>query len=290
MRTLIAAVLLTLASPQPQRDTPPPMPKGTAVVRGLVVAPGSTNPIAGVLVILGGTPASPARPRTVTSDASGKFEFLELPPGLYTISGSPAFYQKQFLASRRAEVLVAEAQIVEGLEIALTRAAVIVGRLVDEFGQPIGGMMMNVAGVNDRPGTTSSSAQSSDELGRFRLFSLTPGTYYVSARPWNSISTNPTAPASEGLLETYYPGTLSRGDATRIEVRAGEEIDAGDLRVLRGRLLRVRGIVVDSQGRPSQANRTSAGLSCKDSGGISHGVDPQGRFDFQPMPPGSCRL
>src|SRR5262249_54110461 len=135
---------------------------------------------------------------------------------------------------------------------------------------------------------TSGSSGATDELGRYRVFHLAPGGYVVVTRSSGLYDFN--TPTTLAFVETYFPGTPSRSDAVRIDVRAGEDTEAGDLRVLRGRTPRGRGIVVDSQGRPAQANRTTVSL-WRENSGTSRSVDPQGRFDFlQPNPPGSYRL
>src|SRR5262249_46814580 len=290
MRAVAAAILLTFASQQqPPRDAAPAAaaPAGTAVIRGRVVSPGTKTPIPGALVTLSGTSASPRPPRTIYTDASGRFEFKDLPARIYAINGRPAHYQMQFLDGPRSEIPLADGQVVEGVELPLARAGAIVGRLVDEFGQPIGGMGVTAIKLGSPPGTSASSA-ATDELGRYRVFHLAPGGYVVVTRSSGLYDFN--TPTTLAFVETYFPGTPSRSDAVRIDVRAGEDTEAGDLRVLRGRTLRVRGIVVDSQGRPAQANRTTVSLS-RENSGTSRSVDPQGRFDFlQPNPPGSYRL
>jgi Carboxypeptidase regulatory-like domain len=288
MPAVLAAIVLTLASQQPQRDAAPAAAaRGSATIRGRVVAPGSRTPVASALVSIGGPPGFRVPYRTVNSDGSGRFEFTDLVAGTYTLTGAPAPYQLQFLPGPRVEVPLADGQLLEGVEVPLARAAAIAGRLVDEFGQPIGGVTVYAMPVGSRPGTGSGRSQTSDEFGRFRLFNLTSGDYYVVARPLVFYDLN--VPHTLGLLETYFPGTLSKSEAGRVTVRVGEETDAGDLRVLRGRLSRVRGMVVDSQGRPAPSNRTMVSVSCGSSG-MSRGPDAQGRFEFQPQTQGSCRL
>jgi hypothetical protein len=72
-------------------------------------------------------------------------------------------------------------------------------------------------------------------------------------------------------------------------VRLGEETDAGDLRPLRGKMLRIRATIVDSHGRPPVPNRTTVSLSHA-GGGMSRGLDAAGRFESQPCAPGVYRL
>ena len=289
MPIVFAAIVLTLLAQQLPRDPVPAFPKGTAVVRGRVVAPaapGTTRPVAGATVSLRTFQAGPARPQLVSTDAAGKFEFTDVPAAGYTVVASPAMHLRQFLPAEWMDITVADGQTVEGLELVLRRAGVIVGHLVDEFGQPAGGVLVSVSSVNS-PRDASSASAMSDELGRFRAFSLGPGAYYLSVRPGRYV--DPNAPGARGLLETYYHGTLARGEAAIIDVRAGEETDIGDLTVPSGRYSRVRGMVLDARGLPAPPNRTTVTWSCKN-GYMGRGIDAQSRFEFRPGPPGSCRI
>jgi Carboxypeptidase regulatory-like domain len=173
---LVSAVLLTAALQQPPRAPLPPAPAPivTAAIRGRVVAPAGGAPVANALVSLGGTR------RQVYTEANGRFEFAGLAPGTYTLVAGPSAYQKQYLFGPRLEVTVAEGQVVADIELTLARAAVIVGRLVDEAGQPVGGVNVSAATA---PNRGSGSSQGSDEFGRFRIFGLSPGSYYLVAQP-----------------------------------------------------------------------------------------------------------
>ena len=289
MPIVFAAIVLTLVAQQLPRDPVPAFPKGTAVVRGRVVAPaapGTTRPVAGATVSLGTFQFGSARPPLVSTDAAGRFEFTDVPADGYTVVASPAMHQRQFLPAERIDITVADGQTMEGLELVLRRAGVIVGHLVDAFGQPAGGVIVSVSSVNS-PRDASSASAMSDEFGRFRAFSLGPGAYHLSVRPGRYV--DPNAPGAQGLLETYYPGRLSRGEAAIIDVRAGEETDIGDLTVPSGRYSRVRGMVLDSRGLPAPRNRTTVTWSCKN-GYTGRGIDAQSRFEFRPGPPGSCQI
>ena len=289
MPIVFAAIVLTLVAQQQPMDLMPAFPKGTAVVRGRVVAPaapGTTRPVAGATVSLGGFQSGSPGSRLVATDAAGTFEFTDVPAARYTVVASPAMHQRQFLPAERIEITVAAGQTTEGLELVLRRAGVIVGRLVDEFAQPAGGVIVSVSSVNSPSDGYSASAQS-DEFGRFRAFGLGPGAYYLSVRPGRYV--DPNAPGARGLLETYYPGTLSRGTAAGVHVRAGEETDIGDLTVPSGRYSRVRGMVLDARGLPAPPNRTMVNWSCKN-GYRGGGIDAQSRFDFRPGPPASCQI
>ena len=77
-----------------------------------------------------------------TTDGDGKWEITDLPAGRYTVSASKAGYVTIQYGQRRpfeqgTPVVVADAATVERLDVTLQRGAVIAGRILDEFGEPV---------------------------------------------------------------------------------------------------------------------------------------------------------
>ena len=80
-------------------------------------------------------------PRITTTDASGRYEFTELPGALYTVMASKGGYVQLSYGQTRSlgagkPVEILDGQIVEDIDFALPPGAVITGRVVDEFGNP----------------------------------------------------------------------------------------------------------------------------------------------------------
>jgi hypothetical protein len=286
----LAAALCLLAGQAPPRDAPAPAAAGTGAIRGRVIVAGTNSIVPGALVTVSGTREHPMPPREVSAAAGGTFELAGLAAGPYTLNARPGRYQLQFLASTSpVQVTVIDGQTTTGVDLALPRASAIVGRAVDEFGQPMGGMPITSQRVGDRPGVNQRST-TSDEYGRYRLYNLSPGTYYILARPEQFSFVDPRSTARVGYVETYHPGAASRDEAVRVEVRPSEEVDAGDLRVMRGQLLRVRGVVVDSQGKTPPQNRTMVSFGSFRAGSESRNLDANGGFDFGLRVPGPYTL
>jgi hypothetical protein len=299
MRTILTALLLLVAaqSQGPRRDagTTVAKPAGTGVIRGRVIAADTRVPIRRAIVaIYGGTTS-----QAIYSDALGRYEVRNLAPGSYWVRAEPNWYQGQFLPSvippspsgdGPPRFAVADGQIVEAGDLLLPRAGVIVGRVVDENGDPVGNIRVGALRADSR-GVDSYQSQNSDEFGRYRLFHLTPGEYVIVVTPSSGGDFLPLGRGqSLGFVETYYPGTYSRAEARRVRVRAGQETAAGDFQITRARMLNVKGIVLDSHGTPP-ASRTMIALNRKDgTGGRSTGVDAQGRFFFQSQQPGAYQV
>jgi hypothetical protein len=297
VRLILVALLVVVGaqSQGPPRDSGPPVarPTGTGIIRGRVIAADTGVPIRGALVTI----AARGMMLTIYTDARGRYELRDLAPGSYFLRAQPNQYQGQFFspvsspsssAAVPPRVAVFDGQISEAEDLALPRAGAIVGRIVDENGDPLSNVDVMAVRPSDPPGFGGSyQRQASDELGRYRLFHLPPGDYVIIVRPSDGIGPI-VQRQSLVFIETYHPGTQSRDEAARVRVRGGEETAAGDLQLTRARMVGVKGMVLDSRGTPALL-RTRISLN-HDSGAMTRGVDAQGRFSFLAQQPGNYRL
>jgi hypothetical protein len=287
--------MVSAQSQGPPRDpgTTVVRPTGTGVIRGRVVAADTGAPIRGALVTI----ATRGMMLTIYTDARGRYELRDLAAGSYSLRAEPNQYQGQFFSPifppsssvvGFPRVAVFDGQISEAEDLALPRAGAIVGRIVDENGDPMSNVDVRALRASDPRGSSGYyPSQESDELGRYRLFHLPPGDYVIVVRPSGGIG--PIVHGqSLGFIETYHPGTQSRDEAARVRVRGGEETAAGDLQLTPARMVSVTGLVLDSHGAPAPL-RTRISLNYE-SGGMATGVDAQGRFSFTPQQPGNYRL
>lgn len=303
---LAALVLLAAAqsqmAPRDAAPTAPSRPTGTAIVRGRVVAADTGLPLRRALVSISGrSPEGHGRGLSLSiyTDAQGRYEARDLPAGSYVIQARPNQYQAQYLPQEIPQdaspddlprVNLADGQRLEGYDLALPRAGAIVGRIIDENGDPVGGAAVRILRPGDRSELGNYGAQSSDEFGRYRLFHLTPGEYELVVRPYGIADVfSPAEGPSLGFVETYYPGTHSREEARRVRVRGGQETSLGDFQLARTRMLHITGTVLDSRGAPP-VSLTMVSLF-NNSRITPTSVGRNGRFAFdQPQPPGTYRL
>ena len=279
-------------------------PTGTGRIRGRVVAADTGAPLRRAQVRIA---SSEARlNRSATTDAEGRYEFSELPEGRYNVfvtrSGyvSLSFGQQRPFEQGRPLVL-ASAQEADRIDFALPRGGVIAGRVTDEVGEPIAGIRVQAMRYQYLPngrrqltpvGGGPFSLVTND-LGEYRIYSLMPGTYVVSATPVDTFMPQgmPT-PASAGAQPdeghgiTYFPGTVNVDEAQSIAVGLAEVANAS-FALVPQRMTRISGIVRTSQGKPFAANlmiRTQPGASMSMRSLAMSG--PDGRFSAANIPPG----
>jgi hypothetical protein len=238
--------------------------------------------------------ASDVRGNFVAStDPEGRYELRDLPAGNYRISASKAGFVTLQLGQVRPfeagrPVTLADGQLLERVDLALPRGAVITGRVTDEYGEAIADVRVQALRQRIIGGRRQlapvGSVSTTNDIGQFRLFGLSPGEYYVSAvaRAFRG----PEQPEEEtGYAPTYYPGTPSLADARRLTVGIAQEFANVDFALMATRVVRITGMVIDSAGRPASGGNVT--LQARDAGG---GLMRMGFGGGSPIRDGSFRL
>jgi Carboxypeptidase regulatory-like domain/DIM protein len=253
----------------------PRQPKtGTGRLRGRAVAADAGTPVRRAVIRISGPDTST---KTAMTDSEGRYEFRDLPAGRFNLSASKAGYVAvQYGQTRPFEqgkpIDLAEGQVMDKADFTMPRGSVISGRLVDEFGDPMSEAMVMAmrsvwSGGRRRLQPTGRSATTND-LGQFRIYGLSPGDYYVSATmrggaemiamemamasvmggggSGGPVGSNP----NSGYGSTYFPGTPNGSEAQKITVASGQEAANTDFALLPVRLAKVSGIVLSSEGKP----------------------------------------
>ncbi len=217
----------------------PSAPEGSATVRGMVRDTVSGQPIRRATVFLRITPAptsggarvaDDSLSHSTSTDGSGAFEFTGVAAGRATVHASKDGYYDPTVAGNGAPapggrppaLSLTAGQLATGVVIALSPAGAIVGRVVDEYGDPAPSIAVEVLRrERGRRGLLQTVGRrgESDDTGTFRVWGLAPGEYLVAARPRQmDVDGRPGRSADrDGFASTYYPGaTLSGGcDAGR---------------------------------------------------------------------------
>lgn len=179
------------SSQQPARDTPaqpkdaPPTPAGR--ITGQVLAADSGRPVkrARVFVSAAELPGG----RGVLTDDSGVFDFTELPAGRYTVAVSKSGFVSLTYGQRRplqagTPLQLGDGQQLKGINFQLPRGSVIGGRVLDEDGDAMPGVIVRVMRYEYLQGQRRLSPAGNgqtDDKGQYRVWGLMPGDYYVNA-------------------------------------------------------------------------------------------------------------
>lgn len=297
----LAATALPAQVPQ---APPPAAPPGTARLRGHVFAVDTGQPLrkAQVRIFAGEIREN----RMATTDENGAYEFKEVRAGRYTISASKGNYvsvsygqQRPTDAPKPLEIL--DNQTVERVDLTLQRGAVITGRVVDEFGEPMSDVQIAAQRYQFIQGQRRlvpfGGSASTNDIGEFRLFGVAPGQYYLSATWRNSTGFNPNSPDGNpsertAYAPTYFPGTLNANEAQRITLTAGRELNDLVMVLKPVRASRVTGTATGSDGKPLSPAFVMV-MSAEGAFGGPAGtaqVRPDGTFTVTGLAPGSYTL
>jgi hypothetical protein len=270
VRLYVGALVFFVALPlsafaQLPPPPPPPMPPmgrdsapqktGTARLSGRVTALDTGKPIRRAQVRASGQELREGK--SVSTDADGRWKLNDLPGGRYSISVSKGGYvglsygqRRPFEAGRNVDL--AEAQVIEKLDVALPRGSAITGKVVDEFGDPVTGARVSAlrprfVGGQRRLMTMGNSA-TTDDLGQYRIHGLAPGDYYVSAQQQSFLLG--TSEDRTGYAQTFFPNALLAGEATRVSVAVGQEAQNTVIAMAPTKTATLSGTATTSDGKP----------------------------------------
>jgi hypothetical protein len=262
----------------------------------------------------------------VLTDSQGRFVFSSLPEGSYLATTSRDGYSQQTLA--RTIELSAGARITD-FNFRMTKFNSLVGTVHDDGGDPVVGIdviAFRRSVTSGRPAALTAAGRGrTDDRGRYQISRLPAGQYFVcactrdvipfdgqllttlAARPLDLLSVARRAAVAgadaatlDNTLRTYaptfYPDTPLASRAERVPLEKGEAKTDVDITVVTVRAVRVSGQIIGAP--PSTISANSLRLIPK--GDIPEAVaitqlppilvQPDGRFDFGGVPPGTYIL
>ncbi len=285
-------------SQQPARDTSaqqnkdattPPPPTGR--IAGRVLASDNGRPVkrARVFVNAAELPGG----RGVLTDDQGVFDITELPAGRYTLTVSKSGFVSLSYGQRRplqagTPLQLGDGQQLKGVDFRLPRGSAIAGRVLDEDGDAMPGVMVRVMRYQYLQGERRlmpAGAGQTDDKGQYRVWGLMPGDYYVSAVARNAGGFGRGGPGGRGgfppggggppnvallgrgaaffggggqedpdqlaYAPTYFPGVASVDDAKPITVGLSGEVLDINFSMQLVRAARLAGRVANPDGTPA---------------------------------------
>jgi hypothetical protein len=282
--------------PDPRTSSNAAPPPGTSTLRGHVFAADTGLPLRKAQVRI----ISPEQRenRLATTDVQGAYEFKELRAGRYNIQASKGSYVPMSYGQRKptdpaTPLAILDNQLVERMDLTLPRGAVIMGRIVDEFGEPISDVQVGAQQYQFFQGqrrlVPTGRQANTDDIGEFRLFGISPGQYYLVAtwrqqNPMNNEDTTAYAPM-------YFPGTENLAQAQRVTIAAGQEISDVVMALKPMRATRVSGTATNAEGKPM-----SGAVMAMSTGGFGFSmagngpIRPDGTFTINGLAPGEYSL
>jgi protocatechuate 3,4-dioxygenase beta subunit len=176
--------------------------------------------------------------------------------------------------------------------MALPTAGVISGRVVDEYGEPVGDAIVSAMRrqfINgERRLVPAGSSATTNDIGEFRLHSLAPGEYFISTTQRNILAGNTDR---TGYGPTFYPSSSSVDTAQAVSVHAAETLSNIVVTLSPSRLNRISGYVLGADGHPVRAGSVMAiprsGIQFINSNGM---IRPDGSFEVSGIADGDYTL
>lgn len=233
----------------------------------------------------------------VATDAAGRFEFTGLPAGRYGLETTKALHLTSRYGSDRSrppstQISLTDGRALTNLDLVLPTGSAITGTVMDEAGEPVAGVLIRAlkprgsAAVRFAAGAWGATPQRTDDRGRFRLFGLLPGTYFIAASTDGVVGV---AQAVDGWPPTFFPGTAEVSAAAAVRIDPGRDLSGIDITLARPPKARVAGVALDALGEPARGTMLLSGSHR--SGALlleprTATIGADGAFAFSGVPPG----
>lgn len=211
------------------------------VVEGVVLEQASGSLLARSMLHLDPVPSaggSALRPLQMRAGRKGEFVFLDVPDGMYVLTATRAEYSPAAYGQRRAggqgtPIQVTAASVLF-TELRLARLGAISGRVLDENGVGISGVM--VIAYRARLPLRQAGHAESDDRGVYRIHGLDPGKYWIRSAAY-------TLDDGTGLLPTFGPQSREARYAGVHEAKLDYETEYADVEPETGSLFSLTGKV-----------------------------------------------
>jgi 5-hydroxyisourate hydrolase-like protein (transthyretin family) len=247
---------------QPPAGASPSAPEDLCTIQGQVLNASTGEPLKKANLNLQRTDVTPdilSLPTTysTTTDASGKFAMKDIEAGRYRLNVTRSGFVSTSYGARSpgrpgTTLSLLRGQNVKDVAFRLIPHSVVIGRIVDEDGEPIPNVRVQLMTYRYQQGRKQLSytgGASTDDLGDYRIFGIAPGKYFVSATASNNqffgvVQDRSAAPQpEEDYVPTYYPGTTDVATAAQLDVPAGGQLRGIEFTLTKAHTVHVTGHV-----------------------------------------------
>jgi carboxypeptidase family protein len=290
------APLMHAQTTAPQDASNPPE---MCTLEGRVVGALKGEPVRKATLILSREPQG--QRYSTESNSGGLFAMQDIEPGKYRLMVVKSGYAPTQYGARNPRhpgitLSLDPGQRVHDLILRLTPQAVITGRVLDEDGDPlpqISIQLFQYGYLRGKRRQHSLGYAMTNDLGEYRLFDLPPGRYRLCAYPENEMEGQERSARGRSYVATYYPGTADPSDATFLDLRPGTQLRGIDIPLMKGRTARLRGRVI-LPAKTAAAPQINVMLVTNDRSRFSSpaapNLDSEGIFEFRGVAPGGYSL
>jgi protocatechuate 3,4-dioxygenase beta subunit len=295
----IALFALLIHAQQPSVQPATQKSSEMCTLEGRVIGAIKGEPVRKATLILSQADKPQGQRYSTTTGSGGSFAMQDIEPGKYRLLVMKGGYARMQYGSRSpghpgTTLSLDPGQQMRDLIVRLTPQAVITGRVLDEDGEPVPWVSLQLFQYGYSRGKRQHQASDfaeTNDLGEYRLFDLAPGRYFLSANP--QVDMDQSA-SGRSYAATYYPGTADAAGATLLDVRPGMQLRGIDIPLVKTRTARLRGrVIFPAKGPPNQPANVelvprdeSRGFSSS----ASPNIDAQGAFEFRGVAPGTYFL
>jgi hypothetical protein len=229
--------------------------------------------------------------------AAGSYPLTATRAGFLTIQ-----YGQRRPGEQGRTIQIKPGEVVEGINIALPRGAVLAGTVFDDTGDVYPSVRVEAIEfryVRGRRLLVQAAAATTNDIGQYRISGLPPGTFFLRA------STTDTWEGDDGqstfvYAHTYFPGVTGHDQAQVVTVGVGQETQNLNFAMRPGRPATVTGVIHGATGEPLAAQTVNleritrgvggALVSSGGPGGATARSATDGTFDFRKVPPGEYQV
>ena len=248
--------------------------------------------------------SSSTRDVTSTTDSSGHYKLMDLPPGSYSIDARDA---QRFggLLTRRVAVNGSD---LENINFLVLQDGTISGKVLDENKEPVPDVMVRLISREYYLGNLGyyfSSGGRTNDLGEYTITRVRPGRPYLilADKTENNVPAHSEVPLDPRLrkripVRTWYPNSPSKDSAQSVTLRPAEKREGVDIELKKSPSYCVEGTAIGPMGPAAwrfgaEALQPSSGVSSSGGtfGPVPGGLTAEdGKFRICDLYPGVYRL